>query len=239
MHIQVTLLIIFVSTLIRSTIGFGDALLAMPLLTLVLGIETATPLVALIASTIAMVITLTNWRKIDINAAWQLVLGSFIGIPLGILLLKIAPKDLVIGTLGIFLIIFGFYRLCRLNLPILKSKSWAYLFGFIAGSFGSAYNTNGPFIVLYGTIRRWSPEKFRATLQGYFLPTGLLIVVSHGFDGLWNFEVFKLYLMALPVVFIAIFIGEKLNKRISTNYFEQLLFIVFIFLGALLLIQSR
>lgn len=239
MHIQVTLLILFVSTLTRSTIGFGDSLLAMPLLTLVLGIETATPLVALIASTIAMVITLTNWRKIDINAAWQLVLGSFIGIPLGILLLKIAPKDLVIGTLGIFLIIFGFYRLCMLSLPILKGKSWAYLFGFIAGSFGSAYNTNGPFIVLYGTLRRWSPEKFRATLQGYFLPTGLLIVVSHGFGGLWDFEVFKLYLMALPVVFIAILIGEKFNKRISTSYFERLLFIVFIFLGALLLIQSR
>ena len=73
--------------------------------------------------------------------------------------------------------------------------------GFIAGSFGSAYNTNGPFIVIYGTIHKWSPEKFRATLQGYFLPTGLLIVISHGFGCLWNHQVFKLYLMTLPVVF--------------------------------------
>ena len=238
MQVTVTLLILFVSTLTRSTFGFGDSLLAMPLLTLVLKIEIATPLVALIASTIAMIITLNNWRKVDFDAAWQLVVGSFVGIPLGIWLLKIAPKGLVLDTLGVFLILFGLYRLFMLNLPTLKGKSWAYLFGLIAGSFGSAYNTNGPFIVLYGTIREWSPEKFRATLQGYFLPTNLLIVLGHGFSGLWNFEAFKLYLMALPVVFIAIFIGEKLNKRIPNNYFERILFVVFIFLGALLLFQS-
>ena len=131
---QVALLILFISTLIRSTIGFGDALLAMPLLTIVLGIETATPLVALIASTIAMIITLKNWRKIEVNAAWQLVLGSFIGIPIGVLLLKIAPKALVINTFGVFVILFGLYRLFRLNLPTLKGKGWAYLFGFILHS---------------------------------------------------------------------------------------------------------
>ena len=39
--------ILFISTFIRSTLGFGDALLAMPLLTLIIGVQTATPLVAL------------------------------------------------------------------------------------------------------------------------------------------------------------------------------------------------
>jgi uncharacterized protein len=236
MKIQAILLIIFVSTLIRSTFGFGDALLAMPLLTLVLGIEMATPLVALIATTISVIIVLTDWRKINISAAWQLVAASFIGIPFGVLLLTIAPKNLAIGILGVFLILFGFYRLITPELPMLKDKSWGYLFGFVAGVLGSAYNTNGPPIVLYGAMCRWSPERFRATLQGYFLPTGLLIVISHGFGGLWNLEMFRLYLVSLPAVFIAIFIGEKLNKHMPKDRFEQLLFVAFIFLGALLLI---
>jgi hypothetical protein len=29
---------------------------------------------------------------------------------------------------------------------------------------------NGPPLVIYGALRRWTPERFRATLQGYFLP---------------------------------------------------------------------
>ena len=236
MKTEATVLILFVSSLTRSTLGFGDSLLAMPLLALVLGIETATPVVALASSTIAMVITLRNWHKIDLNTAWQLVVGSFIGIPIGVLLLRIALRDLVIGPLGIFLILFGLYRLSVLALPTLKGKAWAYVFGFVAGIFGGAYNLNGPFIVLYGTMRRWTPQQFRATLQGYFLPTGLLIVAGHGSGGFWNFEVFKLYLIVLPAVLIAVFIGEKLNKRIPKKYLERLLFIVLIFLGVLLLI---
>jgi uncharacterized protein len=238
MKIQVILLIIFVSTLIRSTFGFGDALLAMPLLTFVLGIEISTPLVALIAVTISMIIVLTDWRQINISAAWQLIVASFIGIPFGVLLLTVAPKNIAIGFLGVSLILFGFYRLIKPELPVLKDKSWVYLFGFVAGVLGSAYNTNGPPIVLYGAMRRWSPEQFRATLQGYFLPTGLLIAISHGFGGLWNLEMFRLYLISLPAVFIAIFIGEKLNKYMPKDRFEQLLFVTFIFLGALLLIPE-
>jgi len=36
---------------------------------------------------------------------------------------------------------------------------------------GGAYGMNGPPLVAYGSLRRWTPpERFRATLQGYFLP---------------------------------------------------------------------
>lgn len=48
------LLILFLSTLVRSTFGFGDALVAMPLLALFIAIKTATPVVAIIAPTIAI-----------------------------------------------------------------------------------------------------------------------------------------------------------------------------------------
>ena len=41
-------------------------------------------------------------------------------------------------------------------------------FGFFAGILGGAYNTNGPPVVIYGSLRKWSPATFRATLQGYF-----------------------------------------------------------------------
>ncbi len=45
------LVVLFCSTFIRATFGFGDALVAMPLLAMVVGLKTATPLVALVAST--------------------------------------------------------------------------------------------------------------------------------------------------------------------------------------------
>ena len=215
-----TLLTFFIATTIRSTFGFGEALIAMPLLTLILGIHIATPLFALVASTVALIIVLSSWQSIDIKAAWQLVIATIVGIPFGILLLKVAPERIVIKALGVFLIVFGIYRLTRSELPRLTNQRWAYLFGFIAGILGSAYNTNGPPIVIYGTMQRWNPERFRATLQGYFLPSGLVIIASHGLTNLWTIEVFRLYLFAFPVVLIATLIGSKLNQLIPLQRFD-------------------
>ena len=52
--------------------------------------------------------------------------------------------------------------------------------GFCAGVLGGAYGMNGPPLVIYGAMRRWSAQHFRATLQGYFLPASII-----GMGGYW------------------------------------------------------
>ncbi|WP_017328122.1 sulfite exporter TauE/SafE family protein [Synechococcus sp. PCC 7336] len=226
-----TLAIFFFATLIRATFGFGDALIAMPLLSLSLGVKMATPLFALVATSSALAIFVSTWSAIDFKAARQLFIASLIGIPIGLLLLKIVPESLVLRILGGFLVLFGLYRLIGAKLPDLKSPLWGYLFGFIAGVLGGAYNTNGPPIITYATLRRWPPEQFRATLQGYFFPTGLAIAASHGLSGLWTLQIFQLYLAALPAVLSATFIGSKIHQKLSPKRFERLLFLLLIVLG--------
>src|SRR5688572_20382552 len=129
--------ILFISALTRSTFGFGDALVAMPLLVLFIGVRSATPLVALFSTTIALIIAGANWRKIDIKAAWRLILASLLGIPLGLWVLAYAPEELVKGILGICLSLFVLYSLTRPALPPLHQSGWAYGFGFVAGVLGA------------------------------------------------------------------------------------------------------
>lgn len=150
-----TALILFGATLISSTFGFGSALFAMPLLTLLLGISTATPLFGLVGPTISTIILAQNWRLVEFASVWRLVLTTLIGIPVGVWVVKYVPDDWVTRFLGVFLILFGVYRLMNWQLAILKSMLWAIPFGFIAGVLGGAYNTNGPPIVIYGDMRRW------------------------------------------------------------------------------------
>jgi hypothetical protein len=234
--IVLALLVLFVSTFIRSAVGFGDALLAMPLLAMLFGIRTATPLVAFVASTIALTILATNWRNVDLRDAWRLILASLLGIPFGLLLLKVAPEALVKFILGTLLILYGLYSLFAPRLPIVGNENLAYLFGFVSGILGGAYNTNGPPVVIYGTLRRWPPEHFRATLQGCFFVTGLLILTGHGLAGLWTTFVFKLYLYSLPLVMLAIFVGGKLHRRIPKETFSRIVYVFLVIIGALFLI---
>ena len=235
-HTGLVLGVVFLSTFVRSALGFGDALIAMPLLALIVGMRTATPLVALAASTIALTILLRTWRRVDVTAAWRLVVSTIVGIPAGLFFLSVAPESVVKAVLGIVLIGFGLYNLVGPQLPALDDERLSYAFGLVAGVLGGAYNTNGPPVVIYGVLRRWEPDRFRATLQGYFLPTGLIILAGHGLAGLWTTAVLRLYVYSLPVIVSAVLLGGWVNQRISGERFNQVVYGMLVLVGVLLFV---
>ncbi len=57
---------------------------------------------------------------------------------------------------------------------------------------------NGPPLAFYGSLRRWSPQHFRATLQGYFLPVSLVGLIGYTAVGLWVPAVTRYFLLSLP-----------------------------------------
>ncbi len=105
------LLIPFLASLTRSTFGFGDAVLALPLLALLLGLTTATPLVTLASFTLAVGILLSSWQAVKLRAIGALVLAAMVGIPVGVLVLTWVEGDWLLRVLGVFLIGFGLYTL--------------------------------------------------------------------------------------------------------------------------------
>ncbi len=233
------LAILFASSLVRAVFGFGNALVAMPLLAMTsLGMQTATPIVALIATIMSLVIIVKDWRIIDLRSTWRLLAATVPGIPFGLLLLK-GPYETA-GKVILALIIIGFslYCLVQPRLITLKREWAAYPFGFIAGILGSAYNSNGPPIVIYGTARKWPPDHFRANLQGYFFPANVIIIAGHGLGGLWTPTVGWYFLLSLPIILISILLGNTLNRLIPQGHFDRLVHIILILIGALLLIHT-
>jgi uncharacterized protein len=226
---------LFAATLVHATLGFGTGLVAMPLLALTVGVRVATPLVGLVVLTNVAVLLARTWRSIDVPAAWRLLLSSTAGIPIGILTVRFAPEPAVKTVLGLLLIVFGLYSLRRLALPVIKRPAWLYVFGFISGILGGAYNTNAPPVVIYGAMQQWPVERFQATLQGYFFPTAVLICTGHALGGLWTRAVLDFYLAALPCGILALFLGRRLSRHIPAMLFQRLLYGALIGLGALLL----
>ena len=160
------ILVVFVATLIRSALGFGEALFAVPLLALLLPLQVAAPLAVLISITIAAIIVVQDWQKIHLRSTGWLVFATLFGIPLGLLLLTSSHQRMAKMTLAIVLLAFSVYSLFGRKPLHLKTDSLAWLFGcgFFAGILGGAYGMNGPPLAIYGAMRRWSPQHFRATL---------------------------------------------------------------------------
>jgi uncharacterized protein len=232
--------VVFVATLIRSTFGFGEGLIAVPLLALILPVEIAAPVVVLLSITIAAVVVMQDWRKIHVRSTGWLLAPTFVGIPLGIALLRSVHQNGVKAALAILIIAFSGYSLVGKRPPELRedSRGWLLGCGFLAGVLGGAYGMNGPPLVIYGAMRRWSPQHFRATLQGYFLPASLVAMAGYWLAGLWVPAVTHYYLISLPAALPAIFVGRVLNHRLRGEAFLKYVHAGLVCVGALLLIQA-
>jgi uncharacterized membrane protein YfcA len=232
------LAVIFFATLIRSAFGFGEALVAVPLLSLLIPVEEAVPLATLVSITVATIVVAQDWHKVHFRSAGWLVISTLFGIPLGLWLLTAVPEAVVKAILAVVIIGFSSYCLVRRSPVKLKNDRWAWVFGFSAGVLGGAYGMNGPPLVVYGSLRQLSPEQFRATLQGYFLPASLLGMCGYWFAGLWTATVTRHYLWTLPLALAAIFLGRAINQRLSGRSFLRYVHVGLLVVGAVLLIQS-
>lgn len=236
--------IVFIATLIRSAFGFGEALVAVPLLAFVIPLGVAAPLAVLVSITVAGIVVVQDWKKIHLVSTGWLVVSSLFGIPLGLLLLTSSHQRAVKAALAVIIMAFSAYsslatRIGRAPIELEHdSRGWLLACGFCAGVLGGAYGMNGPPLVVYGSLRRWSAQHFRATLQGYFLPASIIGMVGYWLAGLWTHAVTHYYLLSLPVTLLGVLLGRVINHRLHGEVFFKYLYIGLAGIGALLLFQA-
>ena len=234
------LLVVFIATLIRSTFGFGESLIAVPLLILFIPIEIAVPFSVLLSITIAAVIVVQDRKQIHFISAKWLVIFAIPGIPLGLFILIYGNEHFVKSGLGLIIILYSLYSLIGKRKISLKKDNlfWLFICGFFSGVFGGAYGLNGPPLVVYGNMRIWTSQYFRATLQAYFLPASIIGMFGYWYQGLWVDMVTHYFLISIPVIVPAIFLGRYLNRRIKDRIFFNYIYGGLIIIGVVLIAQS-
>jgi uncharacterized membrane protein YfcA len=232
------LLVLFFACLVKATLGFGEALIAMPLLTLLIGVQMASPLTALVMSTLTLVMLLRSWQQVDLRSAWRVSLAAVIGVPIGVWGLRALPAHWITLGLGIVLVLMGLFYLTRPTLRWIPGPRWGYLFGFISGVLGGAINSGGPPVIIFGTLRRMPPAEFRATLQGCFTPLNVFILLGHALAGLWTQPVLELYAWSLPVMLGTFWLGTYFQRAIPAHSFDRAVYLSLVVLGVVMVGQA-
>jgi uncharacterized membrane protein YfcA len=94
---------------------------------------------------------------------------------------------------------------------------------------------NGPPLVIYGSLRGWTAQHFRATLQAYFLLASLVGMCSYWAGGLLTPAVTRDYLLCLPAVLPAVFLGRVINHRLHGDAFSRYVYFALAGIGLALL----
>lgn len=235
MPIIVFVLISFIAGFIQSATGFGSALIPMPILIRLFGIQIAAPFVSLLSLLIETILFLHFKKMINFRVVRQMAVGLIVGIPIGIWAPRYLQERFVLSTLGVVILGYALYSLLNLKLPQLQKPLWAYLAGFLSGLLGGAYNTTGPPAIIYGNCRRWEPTQFKANLQGFFIVASIWVAINHGLAGNYTISILRTFLASFAAILVGIWAGLKISQRINPDIFRKIVHWLLILLGVQLL----
>ena len=224
-QIVLILLIVFATSVVQSLVGFGFALLAVPLMIIVIDLQSAVIVSSIVGSLSNLLQCWQLRRDIDRVLAKRFLLATVLGAPIGLVLFIYANQSALKIVLGVS-ILFGVAVLSR-GMELQHVSSWLdWLMGAISGVLLMATSTNGPPLVFVLQARKIAPTTFRATLNLVFLVSGAFGLVMFGFAGELVVDDVKLAGAAFPAMVIGISIGTVLRKFAPQEIFKKLVLVL-------------
>ena len=174
------------------------------------------------------------WQSI-----WPLMIGTAIGIPIGVMLLtSINPGYLRFGV-GVLLVLYAIYSLVRPQIKAMRigasgrRRDWSFQW--------DARRPHWPWWII-STIscqwRGWSKDKQRSVFQPVLFAAFVIISISQLMAGSYTVDTVKLYGIGLPFMIAGIWIGFKLYGAINDETFRKTVLILVLLAGVSLIVSA-
>jgi uncharacterized membrane protein YfcA len=216
---------------IQALSGFGFSLFIVPFLAILIGPRDTVLLANLMSTFGSGSQALYLRHSADRRTAGILLLGSLIGMPIGLaVLLLLDPKLL---QLGIALSVIFFTLIMMRGVALHRVGT---LGDIIAGAASGILNTStsmsGPPVVLYLQGRNFQPLQFRATITTYFVITSAIGVALLLATGNRPGYVFVAFVLAIPAIFLGQRLGNLLFEKVNVVFFRRIVFAI-LFISAI------
>ena len=229
-------IIFLLAGFIQGMTGFGSALVAIPLLILVIDIKSAIPLCILNSLVITTYLSLRMRKDLDKSKILPLCLAAVPGIIVGSTMLKHVQSDVIKLWLGVLLVAYSLYSLFSTPKPRKLHKIWSYIAGFSSGAIGAAFSAGGPPTIIYAVLNDWKKETVKATLTGFFLFNSYLIATVHAINGLTTVEIFTYFMISAPFVLLGTVLGTICWGKISHVLYLKIIFTFLTLMGIMMII---
>jgi len=227
-------LIALVGALVQGMSGFGFGLVCMALLPLLVPMDQAVPLVGAWGWTVNLVILLRLRGHLEWRRVAPMVGGAVIGIPLGIAFLRGADPTLVRAVLGLVIVSYSGMSLVG-GAPAARTRpfsdGWGLLAGALGGALGGAFNTSGPPVIVYVSLKGWPKDLATASLQAFFVFSSTFAVAGFASVGMYSPQVVRVLLPVFPLVWLGTWLGGRIYDRVPQERFRTLVLALLLVLG--------
>lgn len=221
----------------QTVAGFGFSLLAVPPLGLVMDQKDAIAVSLILLTVHAGILAWGERIHIDWDAVRALLLGATPGLPLGVVVIAVAPAAALRVALGVVVLLAVGTLAAGFEMSR-RSRRVELVGGFFCGLLTTSLTTNGPPAVLALQAHKMPPERFRPTTSAVLCVTSLVGAGLFLFAGRLNQDVGQACLVALPAVLVGWRIGLSVRQRVPARQFRYLILGLLVVAAVLTLVAA-
>lgn len=222
--------IVFATAFTQAVVGFGFALLTVPIMMQIVGLHRA----VILASLIGTANNFFQYRDLkhhqDRQQVKRFLLASCIGAPIGLIAFIYADQQVLKVVLGVGVLL-GVLLLARGRDLTNAHVSLDWSMGIISGFLLTSTSTNGPPLVFAMQARRSDPKVFRSTLNMVFLVSGVYGLML--FAAFGEIALADVWIAAalLPSMVVGVYVGRFIRNQVEPDRFRLLVLVLLTLAG--------
>ncbi|HYM90399.1 MAG TPA: sulfite exporter TauE/SafE family protein [bacterium] len=220
--------VVCVASMVKGGIGFGFPLLAVPLLSTIMGPRVAIPVIAIPTLLSNVLVVRRGGAGRAAGVVWMALAGLAAGTVAGALLLgSLDPGRLsaLVGAVAVLYVLATALHL-TLRIPTTGVRLAGPVFGVAAGLLGGSTGISSPLLASYLHLLRLEKREFVFWLTMMFFVVNICQVVVYARLGLYSGPVLAIALWACAPMAIGTLAGLALQDRLDPRVFERIVLAV-------------
>jgi uncharacterized membrane protein YfcA len=204
----------------QAVSGFGFSLVAVPLLAMIVGPQPAVVAATMVSLCLNAVTAYGHRQHVDRPASRRLLVSLLVGLPLGVLALRLLPSGALVATIA----------LVTMGCTVVVWRGWRIApggwslrgAGVLSGVLTTATATNGPPLVAALQAMKLEPRAFRATLALLFTAVSPVAIAGFALSGLLTPATALVAGVGLPAALLGGWTGNRVFSRFDATAFRRM-----------------
>lgn len=219
---------VFGAAILRGFSGFGFALAAVPLASLIVAPTKAVAIAVLLQTAVGLRDVVKGRAVLDWPGLKRLSLGALIGMPIGLLGLVYLDAALIRLAIAAIVVVGVLLLLPKVHPEAPVRLGLAAPTGVLAGLFGGLAAMPGPPVVAYYLSGGTPSKVIRATMMVFFFFTSLLALPGLALGGLLDWPTLLLSLLAIPLMLAGTAMGGAIFARAPNAAYKPVALVVLV-----------
>jgi uncharacterized membrane protein YfcA len=238
--------IVLLANAVEVVAGFGSVILAITFGAYFFSVQQLVPVLVILNIALGIILTGKYFKEINFKKLFgKILLGTALGLPIGIYLFRVAPVQIVKPLLGGLVFFLAAYELWlsfwqkqskAKPLPLTKEKAWFFLF--TGGIVQGLYASGGPLVVYFSVREFENKSEMRSTLAGLWLILNLVLAFSLINDRKITHEALNMAAVLAPAVLLGFVFGDTIHKHVSEKIFRTSVYVLLLLAGLGLIFLS-